>query len=425
MKLLNIVHEEFSCRRDGLKICGSMFRPKGNGPFPTIVISHEFMMNRLTTLQYAIMFARMGYAAFCYDFNGGGTISQSEGKTTDMSVLTEVKDLKAVIDYVGKQSYTDMDNFNLMGCSQGGFVSALVAAEYGADFVKKLVLFYPALSIPDDARKGSMIMAKFDPKDVPDRLFCGPIILGRQYVTDVLEMDPFSMIDKYRGPVLICFGTKDHIVDYSYGVRAYEAYKVADEAALAAGEIDEMPMVALDSIKNGEHVFPFPPHKSDALNTVKEFMAGRKEVMRVDVKLTTMTFKRKGALLDWDIPFGGKAIGDFFNGTVRAGAHDQRYYGLGTADVTADYHIDGKDCAGEEATVHVVNSGVSRKARAAAANAFNANALPKTASPWKPVVSTTSKALDFMNHTEAFASLRQRGLKGPLVRIFMDYEATK
>ena len=69
-----------------------------------------------------------------------------------------------------------------------------------------------------------------------------------------------------------------------------------------------------------------------------------------------------------------------------------------------------------------MNSGVSRKERAAAAGA---NARPKTASPWKPVVSTTSKALDFMNHTEAFARLRQRGLKGPLVRIFMDYDATK
>ena len=171
MKKEKLVHEEFACYRDGLKIRGSMFRPKGAGPFPTIVVSHEFMLNRLTTLQYAIMFARMGYAAFCYDFNGGGTISQSEGKTTDMSVLTEVADLKAVIDYVGKQSYTDMNNFNLMGCSQGGFVSALVAAELGADFVEKLILFYPALSVPDDSRSGEALFARFDPHNTLERFF--------------------------------------------------------------------------------------------------------------------------------------------------------------------------------------------------------------------------------------------------------------
>ena len=37
-----------------------------------------------------------------------------------------------------------------MGCSQGGFVSALVAAKNNFP-IEKLVLFYPALCIPDDA----------------------------------------------------------------------------------------------------------------------------------------------------------------------------------------------------------------------------------------------------------------------------------
>ena len=408
MKLLNIVHEEFAVDREGLTMHGSMFRPKGNGPFPTIVVSHEFMMNRITTVQYAIMFARMGYAAFCYDFNGGGSISQSDGKTTDMSVLTEVRDLKAVIDYVSKQPYTDMDNFNLMGCSQGGFVSALVAAELGKDFVKKLVLFYPALSIPDDARKGSMIMAKFDPKNVPDRLFCGPIILGKQYVTDVLEMDPYPLIEKYRGPVLICCGTADHIVAYDYSKRAYETYKAADEAAVAAGELSEMPMVYLDTIKGGEHLFPFPTHKIDALNTVKEFMAGRQEVLRVSVRINDkMTFAFKDGKLNWVIPFKGDAVGALFKGTTRPGCVDERWYGVGTQDVCADYTIDGTDCTGEKAEIHVVNRNAPEGG-------------------WKPTVTTTSKALDFLNHNEAYARLRQlRFPLGPLVRIFVDYDAIK
>lgn len=405
MSVFNIQHEEFICQRDGLRINGTMFKPKGAGPFPFVIVSHEFMMNRITTVHLAYSYARMGFAAFCYDFNGGGTISQSEGKTTDMSVVTEVADLKAVIAYAKAQPYTDNDKLYLHGCSQGGFVSALVAAELGAEEVKRLILFYPALSIPDDARKGQMIMAKFDPKNVPDRLFCGPIVLGKRYPEDVMDWDPMAMISKYHGPVLIVFGTKDHIVDYKYGVQAYEAYVKSNEEALARGEISELPQVELESIKNGEHVFPFPPHRQDAVNTAKEFIMGRTEILRVDVALKTMTFKLKGALLDWDIPFGGEALGRFFNGTVRDGAHDQRYYGIGTNDVTADYHIDGRDCAGENAEVHVINKGVP--------------------GGWKPTVSTTSKALDFMNHTEAFALLRQRGLKGPLVRIFMDYDATK
>ena len=252
MSLMGIVHEEFSCYRDGLKIRGSMFRPKGNGPFPTIVVSHEFMMNRLTTLSYAVMFARMGYAAFCYDFNGGGTISQSEGRTTDMSVLTEVEDLKAVIDYVGKLPYTDMDDFNLMGCSQGGFVSALVAAEYGADFVKKLVLFYPALSIPDDARKGHMIKAVFDPKNVPETLRCGPMKLGRRYVTDVIDMDVWREISGYTGQVLLVHGSSDTLVDPSYSKRAFEVYRACGAEA------------TLKMISGAGHIFIKPAHMKEA-----------------------------------------------------------------------------------------------------------------------------------------------------------------
>ncbi len=408
MKLMNIVHEEFTVERDGLTMHGSMFRPKGAGPFPTIVVSHEFMMNRLTTLPHAFMFARLGFAAFCYDFNGGGSISQSDGKTTDMSVLTETKDLKAVIDYVSKQPYTDMDRFQLMGCSQGGFVSALVAAELGADKVKRLILYYPALSIPDDARKGSMLMAKFDPKNVPDKLFCGPIILGKTYPETVMDWDPFPMISKYHGPVLLVGGDKDHVVDYSYFVKAYDAYVAGNKEALAKGEISELPQVELETIRGGEHMFPVPMHYIDARNTAKMFALGRTEVLRVDVRLVDkMTFKLKGGKLDWNIPFTGVGTGRFYEGKVRPGASDQRYYGIGTADVCADYTFEGKDYTGEPAEIHVVNR----------------NHPTET---WKPTVTTTSKALDFLNHNEAYARLRQlKWPLGPLVRIFVDYEATK
>ena len=359
----NLIYDKFSCPRSDLRLRGFLFRPKGAGPFPAVVVGYKSTQGQFFARQYAILLARMGHAVFCYDLDGS--------ETGRRSIATVCEDLKAVIEFAGKQPFTDMDDVCLMGCTGGALAPAVVAAELGIDMVKKLILICP---------------------DLPP--------------------DSYGTVTGYRGPVLICSGTRDLI----------EACKAADEAAVASGELKEMPLLVHESIRNVEQAIPFLPRAMDVRNTFKEFMAGRKEVMRVDVKLTTMTFKRKGALLDWDIPFGGKAIGNFFNGTVRSGAHDQRYYGIGTADVTADYYIDGRDCAGEDATVHVVNKGVSRKARAAAAGP---NASAKTASPWKPVVSTTSKALDFMNHTEAFARLRQRGYKGPLVRIFMDYEATK
>lgn len=54
----------------------------------------------------------MGYVAFTFDFCGGSAMcGKSDGKTTEMSVLTETKDLKAVIEYVRNLSYTDSEKF--------------------------------------------------------------------------------------------------------------------------------------------------------------------------------------------------------------------------------------------------------------------------------------------------------------------------
>ena len=68
-----------------------------------------------------------------------------------MSVLTEIKDLEAVIRYTRGLPYTS-NKLLLMGASQGGMVSALTAAKPKND-VGKLVLFYPAFCIPDDLHR--------------------------------------------------------------------------------------------------------------------------------------------------------------------------------------------------------------------------------------------------------------------------------
>lgn len=220
---VEITKTSFECSRDGLTIRGTEYRPEGDN-LPIAVVSHGFMANSMTVVQYAKLLARMGYAAYCFDFCGGCVlIGQSDGATTDMSVITETKDLKAVIDYACGLSYTDESNITLMGCSQGGFVSSLVAAELD-EKISNLILFYPAFSIPDDARKGKMMFAEFDPENIPETIDCGPMKLGRCYVADVIELNPFEEIVSYSGDVLIVHGTADSIVDVSYAERAYESY---------------------------------------------------------------------------------------------------------------------------------------------------------------------------------------------------------
>lgn len=255
----------FECQRDGLTIRGTEYRPKGEN-LPIAIVSHGFMAFQDTVRHYAKLFAELGFAAYCFDFCGGSVIKgKSDGKTTEMSVLTEVKDLEAVIAYSKSLPYTNACDVTLMGCSQGGFVSALVAAKQ-KEQIAKLVLFYPALCIPDDARAGKMMFAKFDPENIPELVNCGPMKLGRCYVADVIGMDPYAEIVEYPGKTLIVHGTKDKIVKWDYAKRAHEAYLKNNPAGLLPEQ-----RVTLRLITDGAHGFS-KKHDNMAMEEIKKFV---------------------------------------------------------------------------------------------------------------------------------------------------------
>lgn len=256
-----VTENTFQCIRDGLTIRGTEYRPEGDN-LPIAIVSHGFMGYQDTVKYYTSVLAGMGYAAYCFDFNGGGIVGKniSDGKTTDMSVLTEIEDLETVIDYVSSLPYVNKNKILLMGCSQGGFVSALVAAKNKFS-VEKLVMFYPAMSIPDDARAGRMILATFDPNNVPDTFACGPMQLGKRYVTDVINMDAFEEIKGYKGEVCIVHGTDDKIVNVAYAKRSKDTYEANSE---------DDGRVQLHIIDGGEHIFS-PEHDVIAVEKLKEF----------------------------------------------------------------------------------------------------------------------------------------------------------
>ena len=143
-----IIKSSFTCQRDNLTIRGTEYRPEGDC-LPIAIVSHGFMAFQDTVRQYAKAMAEMGYVSYCFDFCGGCVIKgKSDGSTAEMSVLTEVKDLEAVIQYARGREYSNPEEILLMGCSQGGFVSAIAASKLNG-IISKLVMFYPALCCRD------------------------------------------------------------------------------------------------------------------------------------------------------------------------------------------------------------------------------------------------------------------------------------
>jgi pimeloyl-ACP methyl ester carboxylesterase len=202
-----------------------------------VILSHGFLANERMCIPYAKLLADMGFLAVTFDFCGGGIISRSDGRSQDMTVLTEKADLLAVIE--GVKTQFSPTGITLLGCSQGGFVSGLAAAELGIDWIERLILFYPAVCIPDDARKGRMMFYSFDPDQLPDVLGRFPMKLGGDYAGTVMRMNPYQEMKGYDGPVLLVHGTADKIVNIRYARSLKEIY----------------PNCRYEEIDGGGHVF--------------------------------------------------------------------------------------------------------------------------------------------------------------------------
>lgn len=135
---------------------------------------------------------------------------------TKMSIFTERDDLNIVVDHFKKQGY---QNIYLLGASQGGVVSAMVAAQ--RDDIKGLMLLYPAFVIPD------MMHNLFPQQDFPTTFNLMGMTLGKEYVKDLPGYDLMGTVTKYQGPVLIFHGTRDPYVPIHYSQQVAAMYPYA------------------------------------------------------------------------------------------------------------------------------------------------------------------------------------------------------
>lgn len=231
--------EELWCKSDDNNIYGQMYIPQGenNQKFPTVIIAHGFSGTYKSNIPYAETFAKNGIAAYLFDFCGGSYNSRSDGKTTEMSIITEKKDLLSVFDQIEGFDYVDTDNIFIMGESQGGIVATLCASEL-LDRVRGLTLLYPAYSIPD------MLNEMFpDADSVPEKYEIWGMEIGRVYYDDCLTFDAFDAISQYKGPVIIYHGTDDKIVPFLYSERAIETFenaKLIEEKGVGHGFENEL-----------------------------------------------------------------------------------------------------------------------------------------------------------------------------------------
>lgn len=214
--------EELIIKTDSKQIYGTLFKPENmDEKHPLIIFSHGYNGTGSDFTMDGVFFAQYGYVCYSYDFCGGSSRSKSSGKTTDMTIFSEKQDLLDVISYFSEQSYIDTENIILCGASQGGFVTALTAAELQGK-IKSIVLIFPALCIPDNWNDNFKTE-----EEIPETLNFWGMNLGKDFFLTVRKIDVFNTIPKYEGPVYIFHGTDDPIVPLSYSQKAEKTYKNA------------------------------------------------------------------------------------------------------------------------------------------------------------------------------------------------------
>lgn len=237
---------------NGQEIYGKLYRPNHlTGKQPIIIYSHGLGGNYEILENFAKVLAEKGITGYAFDFRGGGEKSQSSGKTTEMTVLTEVDDLKNIIANIKTWDFVDGSKIILMGESQGGAVSALTASEMPNE-IAGLITFYPAYAMVDDSK------AKYpNVNEIPavTRYF-GIIDLGKQYFVDAQNLDPYSKIGRYTKPMLLVHGNADKIVNIKYSEQAKAVY----------------PKVTYHVIDGAGHGFNDKLHFEQALNFVEIYL---------------------------------------------------------------------------------------------------------------------------------------------------------
>lgn len=213
--------EECSLERDSMHLFGELYLPEGaEGPLPLVILCHGLGSNHEKMVPYAEFFAENDTAAYVFDFIGGSEVSRSDGKMTEMSVLTEAEDLDAVIDYFrGDERFAEGKLF-LFGGSQGGMICLYTAGKRPGD-IAGLVALYPALNLQDICRQDTA-------NGVPDTVQIRNHIVGSVYLKDMLTFDIYEVMKNYTGPVLLMHGTADPMVPVSYAEKAAEVLSDAE-----------------------------------------------------------------------------------------------------------------------------------------------------------------------------------------------------
>ena len=212
-------YEETVVSIDGgaYEIPATVCMPKGDGPFPAVVMLHGTGSTRDEAgngYLYAapVLAEKYGIATIRIDFPGNG---DSKADYMLYTFKSAVSDAAAAANYMASMDKIDGDKIGVMGWSQGG-TDALLACAWRPDIFKSLVTWAGAPDMKldgffaeadyEEAKKNGFFVMEFDWRD--------NLNVSLDWCNDVANTDVLGEFAKgYTGPVLAIAGKNDDTVN--------------------------------------------------------------------------------------------------------------------------------------------------------------------------------------------------------------------
>jgi len=194
---------------DDKEIAGFLYSPNERN-LSAIIICHGFtgrgkIHKRLDRI--ARNFCKNGFIVLRFYFRGSG---ESKGKLEDVSITSEVEDLKSAINFLWKHGYRRV---GVLGLSLGGAITVLSYSKK----VKAIVLWNPVLNLKQfftniiggkelkTKEEGNLIVFK-DVKSGKE------FKIGKNFLKELKIISLGTFLRKIKCPILILHGDKDNAV---------------------------------------------------------------------------------------------------------------------------------------------------------------------------------------------------------------------
>ncbi|MCR5294954.1 MAG: lysophospholipase [Lachnospiraceae bacterium] len=212
--------KEFFIEDDRIHLHAKLDMPEGKDKCPLVLLIHGFTGDmeepHIIGVKDAILDA--GCASFRVEMYGHG---KSEGAFREHTLFKWISNVMRATEYA--RSLPFVTDLYICGHSQGGLL-VILAAGMRPDAYKGLIPLSPALSIPEDARKGSLLGQPFDPEHIPDEVEIWDHKLSGNYFRCAQLIHVEDAISRCKKPVLFIHGDADEAVPVRCSIEAARQY---------------------------------------------------------------------------------------------------------------------------------------------------------------------------------------------------------